>query len=388
MLTLILLAVLVMTATLAVVLWRGIRRLDHLITSPLPSQPPRVSIVVAARNEGTSIEPAMRSLLNQSELDADSEVIAINDRSEDDTGEILARMAKEDQRLRVIAIEAVPEGWLGKNHALWQGAREARGDWLLFTDADVVMGSEAVARGVGYGESHQLHHVTAVPAVTASSPLLRILILQFAISFMGFFRPWRMADDRRCYAGIGAFNLVDAASYRAVDGHRSIALTPLDDVLLGRRLRRNGARSRMLDGQGALQLQWYPDARHMIRGLRKNGFAAFDYRVSRLIAATAIYAVMGLLPWLALAAPEASDQWLAAANVAMATGLQAWFAERSGWPWYTALLSPMGTAIIIWAWWRAAMLTLWEGGIDWRGTRYPLGALRAQHDDIAGRNRK
>jgi glycosyltransferase involved in cell wall biosynthesis len=382
MLNLLLVAVFMATAALSGMLWRGMQSLESLAASPWPTTPPRVTIIVAARNEGATIEPAMRSLLAQRGLADDFEVIAVNDRSEDDTGEVLSRLAAEDDRLTVVTVEALPEGWLGKNHALWQGAQRAQGNWLLFTDADVVMTPEAVARAVARAERDALQHVTAMPAITATSPWLRIMIIQFAISFLAFFRPWRLNHDPTCFAGIGAFNLVAAPAYERVGGHSAIALTPVDDILLGRLLRRGGAASRLVFGDDLLRVAWYPDARSMIRAFHKNGFAAFDYRLSRLITATALYALLGLVPWLALLVPDPATQLVAGGTVAIAVLLQAWFARESGWPWHTALLSPAGTAMILWMWWRAVVLTLRHGGIDWRGTHYSLAALREHHDRI------
>ncbi len=382
MLTLLLVAILSVTAALAVGLWRGSYRLAHLAASPWPTRAPHVDLIVAARNEAATIEPALRSMLAQGGLAGPSRVIAINDRSEDDTGGILERLASEYDHLSVIHIDSLPTGWLGKNHALWVGAGEAAGDWLVFTDADVTMAPETIARAVGRAQHQGLQHITAMPTITAHSPWLRIIIVQFAISFLGFFRPWRMDRDPKCFAGIGAFNLVEAATYHRVGGHQAIALTPLDDILLGRLLRRGGAQARLLYGDDLLRLVWYPDAVSMIRAFSKNGFAAFDYRMTRLIAATALYLGVGLLPWLAVLIPGATHQLVAAATVAIALWLQGWFAHHSHWPWQTALLAPVGTVLIIWMWWRAALITLRHGGISWRGTHYSLAELRSHHDRI------
>ena len=385
MFTLILGTVLLTTLALAVGLWRGANRLEHLAASPWPTRAPHVTVVVAARNEGTTIEPAVRSMLSQRGLAPESRVIAVNDRSEDDTGAVLDRLATEHDQLIVRHIEALPTGWLGKNHALWTGAQEADGDWLLFTDADVVMGPETIARAAGRAQHQGLQHITAMPSITAQSPLLRIMIIQFAISFLAFFRPWRMAYDASSFAGIGAFNLVDAATYHRVDGHRAIALTPLDDILLGRLLRHGGADARLVFGDDLLRLVWYPDASSMIRAFNKNGFAAFDYRITRLAAATGLYLGVGVLPWLALLIPGATSQLVAGATVAIAIWLQAWFAHQNGWPWHTALLAPVGTTLLIWMWWRAALITLYQGGVSWRGTHYRLAELREHHERLDGR---
>src|SRR5690349_21179805 len=124
---------------ITVELWQGNRRVRSLKdVAPLdPAEWPRVSVVIAARNEARHVEEALQSVLNQdySRL----EIIVADDRSTDDTGRILDRMAARDERLRPLHITELPPGWLGKNHALDYGARQAAGDFLLFTDADIVM---------------------------------------------------------------------------------------------------------------------------------------------------------------------------------------------------------------------------------------------------------
>src|SRR6478735_1320988 len=126
---------------------RSIRFLRELPAS-LPSTPPRVSIIVAARNEETNVEAALESLLAQDYPDL--ELTVVDDRSSDATPAILARVQARDARLRVVRIDRLPAGWLGKNYALERGAAAASGDILVFADADVVMRADAVRRAVAH----------------------------------------------------------------------------------------------------------------------------------------------------------------------------------------------------------------------------------------------
>src|SRR5512133_478831 len=123
--------------------WRRIRHLKDVAVPPGSPQP-RVSLIVSALNEAATIEPALRSLLA---IDyPDLELIVINDRSTDATPAIIERVAADAPRMRVVHLRELPSGWLGKNHALHQGAAIATGDYLLFTDADAVFAPSAVAR--------------------------------------------------------------------------------------------------------------------------------------------------------------------------------------------------------------------------------------------------
>ena len=167
-----------------------------------PSGNPRVSIIVPARNEEDSIEQALRSLLS---LDYDNyEVIAVNDRSTDRTGEIMERISQNPQfsqqqgevgypqssaKLRVIHHTELPEGWLGKTHAMWTAANQASGDWLLFTDADVLFKPDSLRRALIYAEAEPADHVVLFPRMIMKRPGEYMMIAFFQTMFMFGHRP-------------------------------------------------------------------------------------------------------------------------------------------------------------------------------------------------------
>ena len=128
---------------------------------PAVGRLPSLSVVLAARDEAAGVGECIRSLLGSRH--PDFEVVAVDDRSRDGTGAILDEAAARDPRLRVLHVDELPAGWLGKNHALWRGAATARGQWLLFTDADVVFAPEAVARGEAWAIASGAAHLTAPP---------------------------------------------------------------------------------------------------------------------------------------------------------------------------------------------------------------------------------
>src|SRR6185437_2995379 len=202
---------------------------------------PSVSVVVAARDEGPHIERALQSLLGQ-RYDA-LEIIAIDDRSGDDTGAILDRMAARDARLRVAHISELPPHWLGKNHALHVGAAAAVGDYLLFTDADVVFAPDAIARAVAFARARGIDHLTLGPELDSPGLLLTMVVNFFSLGFLLYYRPWHAEDPtRQEHIGVGAFNLVRAGLYRGFGGHSRIALRPDVDVKLGRLVKLAGGR--------------------------------------------------------------------------------------------------------------------------------------------------
>ena len=373
------LSLLALLATLpfAVLLFRGLRQLRQLTDQPIDGATPLLSIIIPARNEAATIEPALRSLL-AADYPA-LELIAINDRSCDATGAILDRLAQEDSRLMVLHVEEIPAHWMGKSYALHLGAQRAQGEYLLFTDADIRFAPMTLRQAMAYTVEHKLDHLVVLPELQARSPLLRMLLVLFLASFLLMFRPWLVRHRRRRFAGVGAFNLVRRAVYEATGGHAAVAMTPLDDVLLGKRLKLAGATTDVLLGTAAISVDWYPSTPAMIRGLGKNGFAAFDYRLSKLVATTLLIVLVALWPLagLFLGTPLAR----AASALTLFLGAASLYnlIRATDWPRWMLLLAPLATLISLFMCWRSALLALTRGTVDWRGTEYPLAELRARH---------
>lgn len=362
---------------------RSIRFLRDL--PPLAGPLPRVSILIPARNEERNLEEALRSVLA---LDYDNlEIDVVDDRSTDRTGEILDRMAAAEPRLRVVHVRELPPGWLGKNHALWLGAEKATGDFLLFTDADVVFEPSALRRAVGAmvapgAGGTTLDHLTASPEIAQPSVLFELFIGAFSLFFALFTKPWKVQDPRSPHhVGIGAFNLVRATAYRAVGGHRTIAMRPDDDLKLGKLLKSRGCRQEFVFGQGALRVEWYASVRELIQGLMKNAFAGVDYRVRVVLVVTVMQLALFVWPFLAifLTSPLVSGptRWLNLASVLTLLALCWINAPLAGVRRWHGIGFPLATLLFLYIVWRAMLLTLWRGGIDWRGTHYPLAELKA-----------
>src|SRR5215471_6349373 len=180
----------------AVDIWIGRRRIVRIADlSPIEAaDAPAVSIVVPACNEEEKLEEALRSMLAQ--VYPRLEVIAVNDRSSDRTGAILDRIAQLNSILKAVHITELPVAWLGKNHALNAGANQARGEWILFADADVVMNQTAVARALRYATEHKLDHLAVAPRARVGGFLSNVFLGGFALMFSMHIRPWRVRDPR------------------------------------------------------------------------------------------------------------------------------------------------------------------------------------------------
>jgi glycosyltransferase involved in cell wall biosynthesis len=355
----------------------GLRRLARAKALPPwdGPNPPAVSLVVPARNEARNIETAMRSLLAQRWPAL--EVVAVDDRSEDATGAILDRMSAADPRLTVVHVDALPPGWLGKNHALHLGAAQARGAWILFADADVVMHPELLSRMVRYATDRGYDHVALGPEMRMPGFLLEAFSTGFVLSFHGFMRPWKARDPRSAsFIGIGAFNLVRADVYRRAGGHEPIRLRPDDDIKLGKLLKRSGARQDLVEGTGMASVEWYHSLRELLHGLEKNAFAGLEYRVLFAVPAVLFHLTLGLAPLAGMVLLRGPPQLLSAAMVGWALFLYGHIAGRIGTRRSTALLYPVFVVMFNWIVLRTMVVNLRDGGIRWRGTFYPLADLR------------
>lgn len=373
-------------ATLTLLLWlgaaweigRGNRRLHRLAQGDVPQRSvwPRVTLVFAARNEAATIGAAVPTMLA---LDYPNlEFIAVNDRSEDTTGEILDGIATRDARLHVEHLPALRPGWLGKNHALHRGAQRATGKWILFTDADVHFAPDTLRRAIAHAEAGRLDHLAAIPQLHERGHLLGICVAAFGLLFTMLLRPWKIPDPHSAsHGGVGAFNLVRTATYRRRGGHEPIRLRPDDDLMLGKLMKRGGGRSEFVNGIGALSVAWYANVGELVRGLTKNTFAGVDYRAWMILGGVAAHGIFVFWPIIAVFATHGLERAMYVATVGVMMLVGADYARFAGQRAWHGALSPAGLLVMDYIMLRSMIVTFWQRGIVWRGTHYPLRDLRA-----------
>ena len=350
----------------------------------LPSGNPPVSIIVPARNEEAEIENCLGSLLA---LDYDNyEVIAVNDRSNDRTGEIMERIAKNPRssktasgppRLNIIHHTELPSGWLGKTHAMWTGANAATGEWLLFTDADVIFKPDSVRRALAYGEAEPADHVVLFPRMIMKRPGEYMMIAFFQTMFMFGHRPWKVADpSTNDHMGVGAFNLVRRSVYEAVGTYHALRMEVLDDMKLGKVVKNSGFAQRNVFGGDLISIHWGHGAFGIVNNLTKNFFAVLSFQLWRTVLSAFGLVLLNLGPFLGFWLSHGWQRLPFAIALASMFMIYIGMSWRSSVPPYYFFLHPVSTVFFTYTLLRSMWLTLWNDGIVWRGTKYPLEELR------------
>ena len=338
---------------------------------------PRVSVVVACRNEELGVRRAITSLLAQ-DYPA-YEVVVVDDRSDDGTGEILRQLAADHPALRLARVDELPAGWLGKTNALRHGAAEASGDWLLFTDADVVFAPDTLRRAIVWALRDGLGHAVALPHFVAPGFLERSFVSLFGMFLLLDLR----VDDlgragSRAHIGIGAFNLVRRDAYQSIGGHERLRLEVADDVKLGLVLRRSGVRQGCADSGGLVRVRWQQGFVASMRGLVKNFFAGLEFRWLGALRTLLLIPLATTFPALCLAlGPGAGVRLLGAAAFAVPVVLQGGNARRlAGGRGTEGLLLPLAGVCLALVALASALSATLRGAVVWRGTRYSLRDLR------------
>jgi glycosyltransferase involved in cell wall biosynthesis len=366
-----------------------------------PNGEPRVSIIVPARNEEEDIRQTLQQLLVLEY--SNYEIIAVNDRSTDHTGQIMDEVAQSivqsienglskgadvnphaeadrsvrSTRLKVIHVAELPSGWLGKTHAMWTAGKQATGDWLLFTDGDVLFKPDVLRRAIAYAESERADHVVLFPRMIMKQPSEKMMIAFFQALFVFGHRPWKVADPKaRDHMGVGAFNMVRRPVYDAVGTYLALRMEVLDDMKLGKVVKNAGFAQRNVFGEDLISLHWAKGAFGIVNNLTKNFFAVLSFQWPRTVATIVGLGFLNLGPFLGIVLAHG---W---ARVPYAIALVSLFliyygmSVRSAVPAYYVFLHPISTSLFMYTLLRSMFRTLWNDGIEWRGTKYPLEELR------------
>jgi glycosyltransferase involved in cell wall biosynthesis len=364
-------------------LYYGLRNLVGLLYLPWLSKfaplsstnPPRVSLIFAARDEQEKLPRALETL---SSIDYPNlEIIAVDDRSTDRTATLLDEAARSDHRLRVIHVKELPQGWLGKPHALQKAYESATGEWLLFTDADVRFSPDALSRAMTLVQVRNIDHLTLFGDVDRDGFWETVLLTFFGLAMHLANESHSVSNpNSRAYLGIGAFQLVRRTAYEAVGTHKRLAMEVVDDMKLGKILKLGGHRSCVGVAVGFVAVRWQSGFGNLIRGVTKNFFAALNYSVPFAAAAVTGMLLTNFAPFIAVIVGHGWVRVLAGISVAIALLFHAFVDLGAKISPLYALTHPIGALIFCWMVLRSTIVTLRQGGVVWRDTFYKLSDLK------------
>ncbi len=350
--------------------------IPKLADAPSPQTFPLVSVIVPAKNESQKIHQSLRSLLVQDY--PNFELIVINDRSDDETGDIIDRLAKEDARLKPIHITELPHGWLGKNHANQRGFEQARGEYLLFTDADILFAPQTISKTVGYAQTRKARHIVVYPKMLSENIFEESFLALFGLLFVWKFNPIgaRNPKNKRAYIGVGAFNFIERTLYKAIGEHKPLKAEIADDVKLGYLVKQQSEATHVVEGRDFVQVRWREGLWDSIKGIERSAFAGVNFSW-----AWVWIGVFGTI--FGLIAPY----WLWLLNDAFATCcavislgciyLGYAVGKRSLWrALFVTALHPLMSLLFLYALVKSAWLVSVKGGVEWRGTFYTTEVLK------------
>jgi len=344
--------------------------------APQPHAFPRVSVIVPARNEAKRLQAALQTLLSQHY--PNFEIIAIDDRSTDCTGEILDSLAQTHSCLKVIHVHELPEGWLGKNYANYLGYQHSSGEYLLFTDADIFFHPETLVRTVTYALRERAKHIVAYPKMLTSSAMEEAFIALFGFLFTWKFSPSgaRNPKNRHAYIGVGAFNFIERSLYERIGTHLHLRANVDDDVKLGYWVKQHAEATHVVRGADLLAVRWREGLWDSIKGIERSAFPGINF--SWLWVGIGIVGTcFGLIaPYWLLFMPSALITLCAGSSIAMIFLIYFTLIRHSLRALRITLLHPVASLLFLYALISSAVKITWQGGVEWRGTFYPIALLK------------
>jgi glycosyltransferase involved in cell wall biosynthesis len=371
----------------AILVLAGMPRLVDLTESDCPAlgevqdtDEYHLTVIVPACNEEARLGATLQSLASSTGIRL--QIVVIDDRSTDRTGEIADQFAEEYRSrggahcIEVVHNRTLPRGWLGKTHAMQSASERARAPWILFTDADTVFAPDALQRALSYAAAVKADHFVLMPTVVCTTVLENAMVAVMHSLGQWVNRYWKVGEkDAKDFLGVGGFNLVRTKVFQSVGGFTPLRLEVVEDMSFGWMVKRAGYRSCVVAGPGLVKIRWIEGAFGIVRNIEKNGFSIFRYRAWLCLLACLALLIDIFVPLGAIA----MGGWATAAGLAMYFALGIIFqANRKVHPIppVAAVLFAPCTAILCFGFVRSMMLTLHNKGVSWRGTRYTLAELR------------
>lgn len=350
------------------------------MTPPDPPVWPLVSVISAARNEARDIGASLTSRLADGYPNL--EVVVVDDRSDDATPDIITEFARRDPRVRPIRIDVLPEGWLGKVHALARGVEAAGGEWLLFSDADVCVEPGMLGKAVAHCEAGGYDLLALVPEFHSRSGIVDVLWAIFMRVMTMAISPVAVRDPAsKVVMGSGGYTLVRRSAFDATPGFEHLRLETADDVALAAMVKHAGGRCDFVNGRHAVSVSIYDSLGAFYRGVEKNGSSVAGVPLALAVAAFALLGCLEYSPLVAIALGLSAKvswlAWLGVGTALLATAATVASLHRNTGLVWPALLWPVGWALMASGVLRSAWLFHRRGGALWRGTFYSKADILA-----------
>lgn len=361
--------------------FRAQKNLRGLDTMEVPQgfKAPTLSIVIAVKDGAADLKSTLPRILSQGA--EGPELVVVNDRSKDRTQEVIQEFQRHSPQLKSVEVKELPSGWLGKVHALNEGAKVARGEFLLFMDADIEIDKATLEKATFIAQTQRLDHLGLLPQVPPKGFFLNLMMFTSYTLFTYSARPWLEIENRplKCVKGVGAFNLVRRSAYEKTEGFSWLKMDVADDVALAQLLAKNGGRSLLMKaGPSKPKLDWYENFGSLMRGLEKNIVGGFtNYKLSLVFLMTTFSLLTFFIPVMSLFWINHPLVLVSLVLYALASFFYAFKTKKYfSYSWPTHLALPLGIGLLGLILLRASLLCFKNKGIYWSGTFYSLRELR------------
>lgn len=357
-------------ALLVLTIWNAVSWPRVGKAAPSPASP-TLSVLVPARDEEHNIRGCLESILQQDQ--SVSEILIYDDHSIDATAQVVSEFIARDSRVSLLTPLPLPKGWCGKTFACAQLAEHARGEWLLFVDADTRLRENAIGRMLTTAQVRDVTLLSVWPRLETHSfweralmPLLNFVVFTLYPAPLALRRPL----DPSLGLGHGACMLARRDVYESVGGHAAVRDQLFEDVRLAQHWRRRGFHSLCLDGQEVISVRMYRSLMEIWVGFQKNFFPAFRRGYSFFLF-LALHLGCFLLPFVLfpLAFPQPAA-WIFLTAAACVLLIRAVLAARFKHPWWSLVFHPLAETMLV-ALGIASWLKFKRGrGVEWKGRRY------------------
>jgi chlorobactene glucosyltransferase len=343
----------------------------------LPDPAPLISVLVPARNEEANIGACLDSLRRQDY--PNYEILVLDDSSSDGTPEIVARVAAEDGRVRLLRGEPLPDGWAGKPFACHQLQQQARGSWLLFTDADTVHAPAALRQVLCTAIGSQAALISGFPYQRVTSIWQKMALpILFYFMLLCWMPLWWLQRSARPLpsVAIGQFMFFSAREYRSVGGHEAVKDCIIEDVWVAREMARHHYRQLTLDLSDLVSCQMYRGFGSMWEGFTRWLYTAASLSAVGLAVMMVVVTLLFLAPFLYLAhalllsKPALGWEMLAGIQVAVLLLGRFLVGRRFSQPNLSVVLHPLGMGLVLLVTLYASYQAITGAGVRWKGRVY------------------